>query len=201
MRRTIAILSAALLFGGAAAAQDKTPKPLTDSGNGALMFQLGGVFSSTPANLDGVGVGGRYFMADGTAVRAAAGVGFSSEETDPENGTKSEESSTNFNVEGGLELTMFQRGPVYVYWGGIAQIGIGSSEDAAETETSTLGFAIAGMVGATYFFDEAMSIGAEYRLGLRRVTSERKPKAGGDVESTEFDFGTGAVGFHLGFWF
>jgi hypothetical protein len=201
MRLVHVILGAALLFGGAAAAQDKSAKPLTDAGNGALLFQLGGIFTSTPALLDGVGVGGRYFMSDGTAVRAAAGISYNNDETDPEVGANQESSSTNFAVEGGLELELFQRGPVYLYWGGLAQIFIGSSEDAAETERSTFGFGIAGMVGASYFFDESMSLGAEYRLGISRVSTDVEPKGGGDSEQTQLNFGTGSVGFHLGFWF
>jgi hypothetical protein len=201
MRRVHAILGAALLFGGAAAAQDRPAKPLTDSGNGALMFQLGGLLTTTPSVLDGVGVGGRYFMADGTAVRAAVGIRHQSDETDPKNGPNTESSSTDLALEGGLELELFQRGPVYIYWGGVAQLLFGSSEDAAETEEGRLGFAAAGMVGASWFFDESISIGAEYRLGLSYVSRDIEPQGGNDREVTQLVFGTGAVGFHLGFWF
>jgi hypothetical protein len=202
MRLIHVILGAALLSGGAAAAQNKTPKPLTDAGNGALMFQLGGIFASTPSILDGVGVGGRYFISDGTAIRAAVGLVHSSVETDPEGGGgNTDDSSTDFAIEGGLELPLFQRGPVYLYWGGIAQILVGSTDtESNDQESSTKSIGVAGMVGANWFFDDSMSLGAEYRLGFS-YKAQTVERPAGDVDVNTLTLGTGAVAFHLGFWF
>lgn len=201
MRASIAILSSGLLFGGAALADDKTPTPLTSQGNGALLFQLGGLFNSTPSSLDGVGVGGRYFLGEDMALRAA--FGFSSSTNERKNGgNKTEDTSTDFALEGGLEMALMKRGPVYLYAGGIAQFLTGSSEPDGGAEESRTQFTVAGVVGGTYFFDEAMSVGAEYRLGIASESTETEPPGGGaKSESSQFRIGTGSVGFHLGFWF
>jgi hypothetical protein len=203
MRRITTIAAATgLLFGGAALAADPKAEQQTKQGDGALMFTLGGLFTSTPSLIDGVGVGGRYFTSESMALRAALGFSHGSVETETGNNSQTD-SNTNFAIEGGVEFPIFKKGPVYIYAGGVAQVLVGSTDkESNNTETSTTGFAVAGAAGANYFFDDSMSIGAEYRLGVANTSTESKPKGGGTKTTTsDFEIGTGAVGFHLAFWF
>lgn len=201
MRALSAMVAFGLIFGGAATADEREELPL-GAGHGALLFTLGGLFSAAPSALDGVGIGGRYFMQDNLAIRAGVGLSFAGSERDVEGpGQKSETDTSRIAAEAALEYTLFRRGPVYIFAGGLAQVISASTDEKDVRETSSFGFAVAGVVGANYFFDDSVSLGAEYRLGLEQVSGEEEPENGPKTETTNSRIGTGTVGFHLGFWF
>ncbi len=176
---------------------DQQPALDVGKGSGALMFDMGGLFSSAPTNFEGIGVGARYGLANKMLLRAALGIDSSSSETDPEGADTTENKTSSFAIEGGVDLILFRRDNVYIYTGGILQVGISSLDPhGKDNETDGTSLTLAGVVGANWFFTQNVSAGAEYRLGIMRSTSETKT-----VKTTDFTFGTGSAAFQLGFWF
>jgi hypothetical protein len=166
----------------------------------ALMFNLGGIMSSTPTALDGVGVGGRYFFQESLALRAALGLGFATDKQEL-GSQSSEDSTTTLALEGGLELVLMRAKSAYLYTGGLLQVGSTSVDpEGGSNNTEGFGVTLAGLLGASYFLMEGLSVGAEYRLGLQ-YGSETQEVGNDERERTTTFFGTGTVGFHLGFWF
>ena len=89
----------------------------------------------------------------------------------------------------------------YLYTGGLLQVGSTSEDpEGGSNNTDGLGVTVAGLLGASYFLMDGLSIGAEYRLGIQ-YASETQEVGNDERESTQTFFGTGTVGFHLGFWF
>lgn len=193
MLRLIAAAAVIAGFAAPAAAQS-----IRTGGTGALTFNLGGLFSTSPSAFDGIGVGGRYFLNEGLAVRGALGI--SNETVENENpGGKQEDSNSLYALEGGAEIVLARGKSAYLYTGGILQVSSGEDDpEGTDNNTSRTGLALAGLLGATYFVADSLSIGAEYRLGLAYTSAESED---GDVTSTTTSFGTGSFGFHLGFWF
>src|SRR5262245_30510947 len=72
-----------------------------------LMFNLGGIMTSSPSALDGVGVGGRVFIDEGMAIRGAIGLNLTSTETEQSAGNLSqdtENSASAYAIEGAVEI-------------------------------------------------------------------------------------------------
>ena len=110
--------------------------------------------------------------------------------------------NSNFGLEAGVELTTFQSPTVTIYWGGLAQLAFGSDDlGQGPSEQSTRKIGVMGLIGATYFFTEYVSVGAEYRVGLVIDTTEDTIDANTTVTNSTSNFGTGSAGFHLSFWF
>lgn len=175
----------------------KAKTSVATRGHKALMFNLGGLFSSAPTAVDGVGVGGRYFLDRKMAIRA--GVGFTNTSVDTDQGdNNSTDKNTAYTIEGGAEWTIGRTSNTYLYAGALAQIGLtGSDPEGSDNNTDTTSITAAGLVGATWFPVENVSVGAEYRLGMTYAKSEREA---GDITQTTTTLGTGTVGFHLAFW-
>ena len=192
-----ALASAALLLGAAPAAAQ-----LETAGKGALLFNYGGLFNSTPGAFDDIGIGGRYFLDRSLAIRAAVGMGLSTEafENDSDNGNDDVENNQSlFSLEGGVEYVLARTKTAYLYTGGIIQLSTFEDDpEGRNNNTDRTGLAVAALLGANYFVAESLSIGAEYRLGVSYASTERQDN---DVTATTTTIGTGTVGFHLGFWF
>lgn len=171
----------------------------------AILFNLGGIMTSTPSALDGVGVGGRLFLDDGMAIRGAVGLNIASstEETSAGNFSQDEEnSSSTYALEGGVEIVLMRAKAAYLYTGGLLQLGYTSADpDGDDNNQDGFGVTLAGLLGANYFLMDGLSIGAEYRLGLAYASNTREQGEDAKVESSSTVFGTGTFGFHLGFWF
>lgn len=211
MRRTLmtTTLLALLLAATSALAQAPTPAKANTAQSGkqgALLFSLAGI-TAAPGLYDNVGAGARWALSDKMMLRA--GVGLFSQSTETEttfsgNTNKAESSAKLFGLEGGVELPLYQRKDLTIYVGGIAQLGWGSAEPDDNTESTTTQLTLAGIAGATWFFADSVSLGAEYRLGLARTSEETKQGSGDSkstTENTTSNFGVGQVGFLLGFWF
>lgn len=165
---------------------------------GALTFNLGGLFSSAPTAFDGVGIGGRYFLDEGMSLRGGLGISSISDSVEV-NDNSSENSQNLFALEGGVEIVIARGKSAYLYTGGIAQLSSGSEDpDGSDNNTDNLGVTVAGLIGATYFVADSLSIGAEYRLGVSYTSTETESD---ERTVSRTAIGTGTVGFHLGFWF
>lgn len=192
------ILAAAALVAGFAA--PAAAQNVRTANTGALTFNLGGLFNSSPAAFDGVGIGGRYFLNEGMALRGAVGITNSTDEVENPGG-KTETKDSLYALEGGAEIVLARGKSAYLYTGGILQVATGETDpDGTDNNTSRTGLALAGLIGATYFVADSLSVGAEYRLGLAYSSSEQEV-GNNTVTTTNTTFGTGTVGFHLGFWF
>jgi opacity protein-like surface antigen len=193
------LLAAAPAFAaeGADAGNDNPTGP----GAGALVFSLTNLIS-TPSAMDGVGVGGVYFFNQKMAVRAGLGFLKSSTESDPGGAAKkSEASSLGVGLEGGVEYVLMSNKSVNIWGGGLLQIGYQSSEQKDVKEDSSTSFALAGALGADWFFADHMSLGAEYRLGVQSVSTESKPDGGTKSSTSAMNIGVGSAALRLGFWF
>lgn len=198
MRRVIIALLV-LFVATEAQAQSGNDQPALSvmKGSAALMFDLGGVFNSTPTNFEGIGIGGRYALDEKLHVRAALGFNSASSEMDPENGKTQEDKDSDFALEGGIDLVLFRNDNLLIYTGGILQVGMTSDDPEGEdNETDGTAFTLAGVAGVNWFFTQNVSLGAEYRLGIQRATTETVA-----AKTTEFVLGTGSAAFLLGFWF
>lgn len=186
---------AALVVGFAAPAAAQNVRT---ANTGALTFNLGGLFNSTPSAFDGVGIGGRYFLNEGLAIRAAIGITTGTSEFENDAG-KVENKSSLYALEGGAEFVLARGKSAYLYTGGILQVASGETDpEGSNNNTTTTGLALAGLIGATYFVADSLSVGAEYRLGIAYDSTEEE---GSDETTTNTVIGVGTVGFHLGFWF
>lgn len=192
------LLSAAPAFAEDAAAGKDNP---TGAGAGALVFSLTNLIS-TPSAMDGVGIGGVYFINQKLAIRAGLGFLKTSSEDDPAgaNNTK-EENSMGVGLEGGVEYVLFSNKSVNIWGGGLLQIGYDSKDQKDVQEESTTSFALAGALGADWFFADHMSLGAEYRLGVQSVGTETKPEGQDKATKSELNIGVGSAAMRLGFWF
>lgn len=182
------------------AAQSAAADPIQTDGLGALMFDYGGLFTSTPTALDSVGVGGRYFLSEDFAMRAAVGMLLDTAKT--EVGSASEEASrSQFGIEAGAEFVLTRGRSAYLYTGGLLQISkFEDDPEGGSNNTDRLDITVGGLLGVTYFIVDKLSIGAEYRLGFN-YGMQTEERAGDDIETSRTTIGVGTVGFHLGFWF
>lgn len=194
------LAAALMLAASSAAAQNVRLADRT-----ALMFNLGGIFSSTPTALDGVGVGGRYFLNESMAVRAGLGLSLASEKSETSQSGFSQDSNDSSNtiaIEGAVEFVLMRAKAAYLYTGGLLQLGYNSTDpDGGNNNTDGFSTTLAGLLGANYFLMEGLSVGAEYRLGLNYTSAHQDRGPDADADQTSTVLGVGTVGFHLGFWF
>ena len=168
-------------------------------GNGALMFSMGGLMSSTPGLLDGLGIGGRYMLSSGMAVRGGFGLNNNTNEWDPkrEGADRTKDESNRFGVEGGVEILLFKRTNLLLYTGGLAIIGMESTDpEGDDNDTDSSSITASGILGVSWFLTHNVSAGAEYRLGIQMDSEETDA---GDRSITTY--GVGAASILMSFWF
>lgn len=202
MNRTPAAVLAFCLCSLASTAQAAEPQPNpTGEGAGALLFSVGGI-AGTPSLFDGVGIGALYFTGERLALRGTLGFQTNSTSIDYGSGrADDEESQAGVTVGGGVEYILVRSRNLNIWTGGLLQVGTASSEDAAKTETADFSLALSGSLGADWFFSENVSLGAEYRLGVRRLSQEVNPNGSSTKDvRTQTQLGVSATGLRLGFW-
>lgn len=193
-------LSLALMVGFAHAEEgeggDNYVKPIR-AGRGALVFTMGGLMTSTPGNMDGIGAGARYMLSPAMTLRAGFGLRNFSDEFDPDNGDSTQNKNSTWAVEGALEFVLRKKRNMMFYAGPLLQVGGQADEpDGDNNDTDISGYTVAGIAGVNWFFVENLSVGAEYRLGLTSETT--KTEAG---ERTQSTIGVGSAAFLVSFWF
>lgn len=194
-------LFSASLLGALALASSASAQDVETANRSALLFNYGGLFNSTPSDLDSVGVGGRYFFDRSLAVRAAIGIGLQSSTTESDNDAIDDitNESSRLAIEGGVEYVLARTKAAYLYTGGVLVVSTSETDpEGGNNNTSGTGLAVSGLLGANYFVTDGLSIGAEYRLGLGYTSVEEQND---DTTTTTTNIGTSSFGFHLGFWF
>jgi opacity protein-like surface antigen len=194
MKKTLALVLMLALALGIAQAGDNA-KPIVKAGSTALMFDLGGLANLSAGNYQG-GLGAKYFISNGFAVRV--GLGFSTSSTTTKNPTtptpttqlgESKYTSTSFSVAPGIQYNVAVSSAVVGYVG--AQVsftsstqertgnansfGVGFTKDNSYNETSSV-FGAAAFIGVEWFAWDNISLAGEYRFGFTSSTGKAESK-------------------------
>lgn len=203
----------------AGALHAETHKPLTQSGASNLSFAFVGLGSMgtyayftpstygtqtifTPATFPMYAVGYRLFIADGLAIRPALGLALRTGTSPGSSGnTDATLSQTVYAVSVSLEKHMPATSSISGHMG--AQIGLLSASQkntpshapsAKDQPTTNSGsfFSLGAYIGAEWFFHDAMSLGAQYQLGMATGSSSNTYTASDG--STTTDDGPSSLG-------
>ena len=97
---------------------------------------------------------------------------------------------------GGVQYHLITTGKVSMYAGGLLGFYMGTVEEEGQDDTDITGFGLYGVLGAEYYINRGLSIGAEYMLGFTNTGAEQ-----GDFEMDFTDLSIQTFSFHLGFHF
>jgi opacity protein-like surface antigen len=217
MKRLVAVLLVLVLVCGPALAAD-TAKPITKAGSKALMFDLGGLANLSANNYQG-GLGFKYYISNGFAVRVALGFTMSSvTEKNPSTVTplpatqlsESKLSSMSFTIAPGIQYDLVTTNAVVAYvgaqvsftsssqerTGNNAGTGVGFLKDYSYKTSSSI-FGAAAFIGVEWFAWENISLAGEYRFGFS--TSSGKSESSSPTASASQDApSTTAFGINSG---
>jgi|SRR5579883_877243 len=145
-------------------------------------------------------VGLRWYLANNVALSGGLGFGTFSFDQKPPTGSTGLSDSTNsglaFGIRAQIEWHMNPIGAVSPYFGGGLGVTIASATDKAmvasspatgtptEVDASSTQFGVFGVVGFEWFFTNAMSLGAQYQLGLTLTSGTTTSKATGASDVT-----------------
>lgn len=176
MKKVIfALLAMFILANLALAGDENTPK--TKEGDKAWLFTLGGFSNLGAGNFQG-GVGYKWYLNDGNAIRIGLGFGMQNT-TDKYQGPANvafadrKISTTGFSISPGYLHSMAISGPINAYIGGQVSYAMVTSTDenpgynaGYKNKETTSAFGIAALAGVEWFAWSNISFGAEYQLGF-----------------------------------
>lgn len=189
-----AVVAICMLANLAFAGDDNMPK--TKDGDKAWMFSMGGLAFLSAGNYNG-GVGGKYYLSDGNALRLALGFGTTStttKYTGPADPTRADikNSGTAFSVSPAYLHSITSSGPINAYIGLEAGIGIGSNTvenpgfvNNNKNKTSSTTIMGAALAGVEWFPWSNISFGAEYQLGYSTTSGTNETTVAGTTTSTD----------------
>jgi len=205
MKRFILVLFALVIVANLAfSGDDSIPK--SKLGDKAVLFTLAG-FDDFGATSYMGGLGGKYYISDGNAIRASLGFFTSSTTTKPPLGSPAGTpdevaSSSTFIITPGFLHGINQTGPVIAYIGGefiyaTTSTTVENPGNVANTKdhTSSTAFGVAGIFGVEWFAWNNISLGAEYLLAYTSTSGSTETTAGGttttvdDPTTTAFSLG------------
>ncbi len=137
------------------------------------------------------GAGGRYYINDQLAVRASLALQNTSRDAEGD-----ESSFFMLGLGGGVQYHLITAGKVSMYAGGLLGFYLGTIEEEGRDDVDITGFGLYGVLGAEYYINRGLSIGAEYMLGFTSTGTEQ-----GDFETDFTDISVHSFSFHLGFHF
>ena len=214
MKRLVAVLLVLALAGGSVLAAE-TAKPITKAGSKALMFDLGGLANLSAGNYEG-GLGLKYYISNGFAVRLGLGFGMTSETTKnpattvPANQlSESKLSGMSFSIAPGIQYNLVTTNAVVAYagaqvsftssnqerTGNNAGMGVGFTQGSSYKTSSSI-FGAAAFIGVEWFAWENISLAGEYRFGFssssgKTESSSTSASASQDApSSTSFGIGS-----------
>ncbi|MCS6990090.1 MAG: porin family protein [Chloroherpetonaceae bacterium] len=186
-------------FVSRADAQDITAKTKRD--DAALLFQFSGFGNlatgglgavETPKDASGAsvivmnGVGGKFFMAENLALRAALTFAReSASQPRSRNVAEFSETTTSVGIEIGAEAHLHNK-RLSPYFGGLVGYGNGSfsrKQGGVEVSAKRSGFGIAAIAGAEFFLFEQVSLAAEYRAVFQRSSASNSLSSGTVVDA------------------
>ena len=215
MKKTLVVVLVLAVAFGTAVAGDNA-KPITKAGNTALMFDLGGLAALSANNYQG-GLGAKYYISNGFAVRI--GLGFNSSSTTTKNPadpvpatqlSESKYSALSFTVAPGIQYNVASSAAVVAYVGAQVAFTMGKQERDGNANSFNVGFTkdnkykeststfgAAAFVGVEWFAWDNISLAGEYRFGFTSTTGDAESTAG--TTSTKVDApSTTAIGLGSG---
>lgn len=173
----------------------------TSRGDKAMVFMFQGLNDLSLRGYDGeYGIGLRYYIADGTAIRGGIVLGIGSE-TDEQD--EVEESSSSYGLEIIYERHMESPcASVSPFWGLGGEFSSVSEEEKNnvtddEYRTSGTAFGVFGVAGFEWGFTDCITLGGEYRLGFLSESGKEEDNGdSADLYSANFT-GFGAASVYL----
>ncbi len=212
-RFVFCLLALTFLAYGAQAAEVNT-----SAGDKALVFQFSGLSALGLSGYNG-GVGARYYLSDGMAIRPGLDIGVSSMETKGVAGFSDEKDSrTSLGLSVALEKHLTGPTAISPYIG--AGLGFGMSSVVEEpsvpsspasgtilkTTDSSTNFGVFVLGGFEWGFTESLTLGGEYRAGLNYGSGDTETERQGaatvktdETTSLNLGFSTASVYLSVGF--
>lgn len=160
---------------------------------GALLFSFSSLLSG-PGSYNGVGLGVRIGVTPSVRMRGGLGFSFLENKTTQFGGTPQSLTAFGFAADAGVEVAVMRVGSIEIYAGGMIQVSYRTTTNGTAASQDSSAVTIAGIVGSNFFIMDALSLGAEYRIGFSYSTV---PGRAGDYI---LEVGVGSVGFILGYW-
>ncbi len=225
MKKLILVFTAILMIGQLSYAGDVTA--MTNEGDKALLFQFNGLsnlgassYRADTRTISGItlptvnGIGMKYYLSNDLAANAALLFGMKSktQKAVVAGNADETESGMAFGLEAGIQSNLMKSGPFVAFIGAAANIIMysGTFEEpnssqptkTNKTEGSLSEFGAAGLIGFDYFIYDRISLGAEYRLGLKTSsgTVDYTPAGGIKTSSdlpSEMTIGFSTISFTL----
>jgi len=145
-----------------------------------------------------VGIGGNYYLASNQALRASVNIGNSKTTTLANTTTKSSETAFSLAIINYLPMST----NVSPYFGGeITNFHLGTSTTPANTDATTKGYSLAGVLGLEYSFNSNLSFSAEYLYGYSYSKATTATNGVTTSSNTTRSIGLGAEKLSLMFYF
>jgi opacity protein-like surface antigen len=203
MRKSVIFLLMLILFAGSAV--HSQVKPPTE-GSKALLFNFVGL-SSLGLDMYQGGIGGKYFLSDEMAVRALLIFGINNQTQNGVAGFTDETTDQfSFGIGGALEYHLPISTHVSPYFGGgisfttsttTSTPSVPSGTAAAESKQTTTGFQLGAIGGIEYFFNQNLSLSAEYQFGLSTSSTSQS----GNPGSSTLRLGFQSAGLTMAIYF
>lgn len=193
MKRQITLLLSTILL--AAAGVQAQPLNVAQQGDKAVLFNFTGL-STLSLNAYQGGIGGKYFISDGLAVRGMLLFGMDNSTTN--SSPQFTDNLLSFGIGGGLEYHLPLASRISPYVGGVFSF-LTSAEtvNPGDTKTSSTSFGLGAIGGIEYFFNQNLSLSAEYQFGLSSTSGSKT----GSPNNSEFKVGFQTVGLTLAAYF
>jgi opacity protein-like surface antigen len=194
-RRIVLLMTLALLSASRVQAQ---PPNVASKGDKAILFNFVGLNN---LGLNGYmgGFGAKYFLSNGLALRALLqfGIDDSTTKTTP----KTTDNTFTIGVGGAVEYHLPLFSSVSPYLGG--EVGYITSTykhnhfAGDETKTTSTTFEVGALGGVEYYFNQNLSLGAEYQFGLSTASTTLT----GDVDRSSLRIGFQTAGLTMAVYF
>lgn len=177
----------------------------------STLFGIDTIFSGLRIAQPVLGFGMKYYLSDRTALRASVGFGTTTASTPRANDTTGKTDDVTdliLGVTPGIEFHMVNAGPVSGYLGAFVSLSTSSHKTGDEADTligtTTTSYTSIGggaVFGVEYFPWSAVSLGAEYQLGILSSSSSSTNKGKSKDGKSYLDIGIGAFAVTLGVYF
>lgn len=163
-------------------------------GNKSLNFS----FNSLTVEEYKMGIGGNYFIANDQALRASVNWGNSKTTTAANTTTKFNQNAFSVGIVNYLPLSTH----LSPYFGGeISNFRLNTTTSPANTDATTKGYTVSGVLGLEYQFNSNVSFAAEYLFGYGYSKASTSTNGVTTSESTTRSIGLGAEKLMVMFFF
>ncbi len=151
---------------------------VAQQGNKAVLFNFSGL-SNLGLNEYNGGIGGKYFISDGLAVRGMLLFAINNSTTNSTPQVSS--NSLAFGLQGGLEYHLPLASMISPYVGGVVSFQTSAlTRDPGGIKTGTTAFGLGAIGGVEYFFNNNLSLSGEYQFGFTSTNDTANGSAAGN---------------------